>query len=79
VVLICAQERGYASDPTHIRFVDDADLKATAQTWGASMESSYSFPFPDAPGGTSHTTSSCALHASSATVIAGCPTEPCSG
>ncbi|WNV74804.1 methyltransferase domain-containing protein [Geodermatophilus sp. DSM 44513] len=46
VVFICPQERGWASDPTHVRFVDDADLAALSAELGLTVERSSSFPFP---------------------------------
>lgn len=46
VVLICPQERGWASDPTHIRFVDLADLAELCREVGLPVERSFSFPFP---------------------------------
>jgi 2-polyprenyl-3-methyl-5-hydroxy-6-metoxy-1,4-benzoquinol methylase len=46
LVLICPQERGYASDSTHVRFVDPSELAATARRHGFSPQRSYSFPFP---------------------------------
>ncbi|WP_051940295.1 class I SAM-dependent methyltransferase [Phaeacidiphilus oryzae] len=50
VVLITPQESGYASDPTHIRFVDFAALRAHAAGAGIEVERTYSFPFPRATG-----------------------------
>ena len=46
VVLICPQERGYESDETHIRFVDENGLRSTAHGWGALPLRGYSFPLP---------------------------------
>lgn len=46
LVFICPQERGYASDSTHVRFVDDQELRRTALAWGARPVKSYSFPLP---------------------------------
>lgn len=46
VFFICPQERGYASDPTHVRFVDLDDLADLARTVGLTPVRSYSFPFP---------------------------------
>lgn len=46
VLFICPQERGYASDATHVRFTDDADLAALAGSVGLEVERSFSFPFP---------------------------------
>lgn len=46
VVLICPQERGYASDDTHVRWVDVADLRQHIADLGGTTESVESFPFP---------------------------------
>ncbi|MCV2490779.1 methyltransferase domain-containing protein [Geodermatophilus sp. YIM 151500] len=46
VVLICPQERGWASDATHIRFVDFTGLAGLCREVGLPVERSFSFPFP---------------------------------
>lgn len=46
VLFICPQERGYASDTTHVRFTTDNDLTELARDLGLMIERSYSFPFP---------------------------------
>ncbi len=46
VVLICPQERGFASDPTHTDFVDQAALGALAGELGLGLARQYSFPLP---------------------------------
>ena len=46
VFFICPQERGYASDPTHVRFVDLDGLAALAREVGLTVEKRFSFPFP---------------------------------
>ena len=46
VVMITPQERGYASDSSHVRFVDFKDLRRQARRSGLAEELSYSFPFP---------------------------------
>lgn len=46
VFLVCPQERGYASDPTHVWFARDTDLVGLAETLGLEVERSFSFPFP---------------------------------
>jgi 2-polyprenyl-3-methyl-5-hydroxy-6-metoxy-1,4-benzoquinol methylase len=46
LVLICPQEKGFPTDPTHIRWVNDAELRATGNRNGFSEIRSYSFPFP---------------------------------
>jgi SAM-dependent methyltransferase len=46
LVMICPQERGYATDSTHVRFVDESTLRASARRWGFRPARSMSFPFP---------------------------------
>jgi hypothetical protein len=46
VVLICPQERGFASDPTHTVFVDQAALASLAAELGLRTERQFSFPLP---------------------------------
>jgi SAM-dependent methyltransferase len=46
VVFICPQERGWASDPTHVRFVDAAELRSMSAELGLEVSATYSFPFP---------------------------------
>ncbi|MDQ1482557.1 MAG: hypothetical protein QOF35_633 [Actinomycetota bacterium] len=46
VFLVCPQERGYASDPTHVWFAQDSDLAELVATLGLELERSFSFPFP---------------------------------
>ncbi len=46
VVLICPQERGFASDPTHTVFVDQAALAALATELGLATVRQFSFPLP---------------------------------
>jgi SAM-dependent methyltransferase len=46
VVLICPQERGFASDPTHTVFTDQPMLAALAGELGLVVERQYSFPLP---------------------------------
>ena len=50
VVLICPQERGFASDPTHTVFVDQAALAGLATELGLRTERQFSFPLPRAAG-----------------------------
>jgi SAM-dependent methyltransferase len=45
-LFVTPQERGYRSDPTHVRFVDFDDLHALAGRHGLAIAKSYSFPFP---------------------------------
>jgi SAM-dependent methyltransferase len=46
VVLICPQERGFASDPTHTVFVDQPALAALAEELGLRTQRQYSFQLP---------------------------------
>jgi len=46
IFLVCPQERGYASDPTHVWFAQDVDLAELVGTLGLELERSFSFPFP---------------------------------
>ena len=46
VVFICPQERGYASDATHVLFADFAVLREQAEALGLVVERERSFPFP---------------------------------
>ena len=46
VLFICPQERGYASDSTHVRFVDLDALAALSRKVGLEPVKSFSFPFP---------------------------------
>lgn len=51
IVLICPQERGYASDATHVRWVDDQSLDRHLQRLGATGAGPVrSFPLPRAAG-----------------------------
>ena len=50
LVLICPQEKGFPTDPTHIRWVDDEELRATGLRNGFHEIHNYSFPFPRAVG-----------------------------
>jgi hypothetical protein len=50
VVLICPQERGFASDPTHTVFTDQEALAALAGELGMRVERQFSFPLPRATG-----------------------------
>lgn len=50
VCFITPQERGYATDATHIRFVDFAGLRALSTELGLTFEREYSFPFPRVTG-----------------------------
>jgi len=46
VFFVCPQERGYASDPTHVEFVTGEDLMVAAHSVGLEPEPWFSFPFP---------------------------------
>lgn len=50
VVFICPQERGYTTDPTHVRFCDVAELRGLAEEAGLRPDRHYSFPLPRAAG-----------------------------
>jgi 2-polyprenyl-3-methyl-5-hydroxy-6-metoxy-1,4-benzoquinol methylase len=45
-ILICPQERGFATDPSHVTFLDADALAAILQATGFVVEKNYSFPFP---------------------------------
>ena len=46
VFFLCPQERGYASDPTHVRFTTGDDLVELARVVGLTPDPWFSFPFP---------------------------------
>lgn len=50
VVFITPQERGFASDPTHVRFVGFAEAAEMAWAVGLVVARQYSFPFPRTAG-----------------------------
>lgn len=50
VVLICPQERGFASDPTHTEFVDQAALASVVDELGLRPQRQFSFPLPRVTG-----------------------------
>lgn len=50
LVLICPQERGYDSDPTHVAFTDLDGLADVATRLGLVERDRMSFPFPRAAG-----------------------------
>ena len=52
VVLITPQERGYASDSTHVMFADFDELERLCTHLGLVVEKHYSFPFPRRAGTT---------------------------
>jgi 2-polyprenyl-3-methyl-5-hydroxy-6-metoxy-1,4-benzoquinol methylase len=50
VLLICPQERGFASDSSHVRWVDFAELRRHAAALDLDVLRQYSFPVPRALG-----------------------------
>lgn len=50
VFFVCPQERGYASDATHVRFTDGPALVELGRRLGLEPEAPFSFPFPRALG-----------------------------
>ncbi len=46
VIAIVPQEAGFASDATHVEFLDAADVASILAGHGFTIERSYSFPFP---------------------------------
>ena len=46
IIIICPQDYGYRSDPTHIQFLDFTRLRAIACQAGLIPVREYSFPFP---------------------------------
>jgi hypothetical protein len=50
IVVICPQEAGYASDSTHVEFMDDSKISGIFERLGLQPRASYSFPFPRALG-----------------------------
>ena len=46
MIFITPQERGYRSDPTHVRFLDFEDLREAAGETGLALVRESSFPFP---------------------------------
>ena len=48
VIVITPQERGYASDETHVVYVDAEGLAELAAALGLDVDRTFSFPFPSA-------------------------------
>jgi 2-polyprenyl-3-methyl-5-hydroxy-6-metoxy-1,4-benzoquinol methylase len=46
IVVVCPQELGYATDATHVRYLDATDIVAHVEEGGFAVERNYSFPFP---------------------------------
>lgn len=44
MVIICPQEKGFPTDPTHVRWVDETALRETGIRNGFREEKNYSFP-----------------------------------
>ena len=51
VVAITPQERGFASDPTHVEFLDENSVSEILEATGTRVERTFSFPFPRWAGG----------------------------
>lgn len=49
-VFVTPQEKGYATDATHVRFCGFDEVAALAGSLGMTVEKRYSFPFPRAAG-----------------------------
>lgn len=62
VLLLCPQERGFASDITHTTFFEFGKLSALCEQVGLTVTRTSSFPFPRFAGGYSSTTSSLLSH-----------------
>jgi SAM-dependent methyltransferase len=45
-ILICPQEAGYRSDPTHVEFADFTTLRDLCEEVGVTVANAYSFPLP---------------------------------
>ena len=46
LIVICPQERGYASDATHVEFFDHEKIRSVAESIGFRSTHEFSFPFP---------------------------------
>ncbi|WP_404391266.1 class I SAM-dependent methyltransferase [Humibacillus xanthopallidus] len=46
VFIVCPQEVGYRSDPTHVRFTTGEDIERVCREVGLTPQSNFSFPFP---------------------------------
>lgn len=46
VIVICPQEKGYATDETHVTFLDFTEIQNILKRLGLGIENMYSFPFP---------------------------------
>src|SRR4051794_22227322 len=50
VIVICPQEKGYATDETHVTFLDALDIRNILLKAGLEIGKAYSFPFPRSVG-----------------------------
>ena len=50
IIVLCPQERGYASDPTHVYFMDFEEISKSLKVAGFIPSKHYSFPFPRSVG-----------------------------
>lgn len=50
VIVMCPQKRGYASDATHVTFLDSAAISGILSRAEVKTKRAYSFPFPAAVG-----------------------------
>lgn len=50
VIVIVPQRAGYASDETHVNFLDSHDVTDLLKACGLKITRTYSFPFPKAMG-----------------------------
>jgi len=50
VIVIVPQEAGFATDDTHVNFLDQHDVADILTDLGLNVEKNYSFPFPRAVG-----------------------------
>lgn len=46
ICMITPQQRGYASDPTHVRYIDLDELRSLVHDLGWQVERAFSYPFP---------------------------------
>ena len=46
ICIICPQERGFASDPTHVEFMNIEKLTSVIEECGLFVHRSFSYPFP---------------------------------
>jgi predicted SAM-dependent methyltransferase len=46
IICVCPQEKGYASDKTHVIFYNFETITSLLSEMGCTLERSFSFPFP---------------------------------